>query len=120
LIPVTFPLGATVIARRDARGPQPAARTCCLRTTDLENNKETFFGDFLPLSKKLPAACGGSFCPKENNPPPPKSQQSRLIRHLKSQSPKMPSKIEALSTNFCDNQRFAAAPSAPPAPTPAQ
>jgi hypothetical protein len=45
----------TVIARRDARGPQPAARTCCLRTTPKANNKETFFGDFLPLSKKLPA-----------------------------------------------------------------
>jgi flagella basal body P-ring formation protein FlgA len=63
-----------VIARRDARGPQPAARTCCLRTTDSENNKETFFGDFLPLSKKLPAACGGSFCSKEED-----QKQSRWI-----------------------------------------
>jgi hypothetical protein len=34
--------------------------------TDSENNKETFFGDFLPLSKKLPAACGGSFCSKSH------------------------------------------------------
>ena len=39
----TVLLGATVIARRDARGPQPAARTCCLRTTDSENNPGVFW-----------------------------------------------------------------------------
>ncbi|HEX4480657.1 MAG TPA: hypothetical protein VH082_07610 [Rudaea sp.] len=27
--------------------------------------KKTFFGDFLPLSKKLPAACSGSTCSRE-------------------------------------------------------
>jgi hypothetical protein len=44
---------ARVIARRDARGPQPAARTCCLRTTDAENKKETFFGDLFAVEQKV-------------------------------------------------------------------
>jgi hypothetical protein len=34
---------------------------------------KTFFGDFLPLSKKLPAACGGSFCSKKTQTPTPQS-----------------------------------------------
>jgi hypothetical protein len=29
--------------------------------------KQSFFGDFLPISKKLPAACGGSFGSQENS-----------------------------------------------------
>jgi hypothetical protein len=40
----------------------------------LREQSKTFFGDFLPLSKKLPAACGGSFCPKEED-----QKQSRCI-----------------------------------------
>jgi hypothetical protein len=30
--------------------------------------QKTFFGDFLPSSKKLPAACSGSFCSINQKP----------------------------------------------------
>src|ERR1700761_2684464 len=52
LIPVTCQLVARVIARRDARGPQSAARTCCLRTTSTGRRKGVFFGYFLCTSKE--------------------------------------------------------------------
>ncbi|HEX4481953.1 MAG TPA: hypothetical protein VH082_14150, partial [Rudaea sp.] len=54
----------TVVARRDARvRSQQHGRAVCGQRPLRE--KETFFGDFLPLSKKLPAACGGSTCSEE-------------------------------------------------------
>src|ERR1700743_2020747 len=52
LIPATSQLGARGIARRDARGPQSAARTCCLRTTSTGRKKGVFFGYFLCTSKE--------------------------------------------------------------------
>src|ERR1700743_3454338 len=52
LIPVARRLVLPVIARRDARGPQSAARTCCLRTTSTGRKKGVFFGYFLCTSKE--------------------------------------------------------------------
>src|ERR1700749_742211 len=52
LIPVTRRLVLPVIARRDARGPQSAARTCCLRTGRTGRKKGVFFGYFLCTSKE--------------------------------------------------------------------
>ena len=65
LIPVSFKLTTTVVARRDARvrGQQHG---CAVRGQHPMREKESFFGDFLPISKKLPAACGGSFCSRSN------------------------------------------------------
>src|ERR1700742_2789969 len=53
LIPVTRRLVLPVIARRDARGPQSTARTCCLRTRRNGRRKGVFFGYFLCTSKEI-------------------------------------------------------------------
>jgi hypothetical protein len=66
LIPVTRTLGTTVVARRDARvRSQQHGRAVCGQRPLRE--KETFFGDFLPFSKKLPARPSGSFCSKKKD-----------------------------------------------------
>ena len=61
LIPVACRLVARAHARRDARvrGQQHGR---AVRGQRPLREKQSFFGDFLPISKKLPAACGGSFC----------------------------------------------------------
>src|ERR1700743_1030793 len=52
-----------VVARREARvrSQQHGRAVCGQRPL---GEKETFFGDFLPFSKKLPAPWSGSFCSK--------------------------------------------------------
>src|ERR1700749_1964057 len=54
LIPVARRLVLPVIARRDARGPQSAARTCWLRTGS--TGRKTVFSlvTFFPPANKLP------------------------------------------------------------------
>src|ERR1700742_3856379 len=53
LIPVTCQLVARVIARRDARGPQSAARTCCLRTGRTGRKKVFSLVTFFAPAKKV-------------------------------------------------------------------
>ena len=59
-IPVARRLRSTVVARRDARvRDQQHGRA--VRGQHPMREKQTFFGDFLPFSKKLPAPWSGSF-----------------------------------------------------------
>jgi hypothetical protein len=57
---------ARVHARRDARvrGQQHGR---AVRGQRPMREKESFFGDFLPISKKLPAPWSGSFCSQKSN-----------------------------------------------------
>ena len=66
LIPVSFKLTTTVVARRDARvrGQQHGR---AVRGQHPLREKQSFFGDFLPISKKLPAPWSGSSCSKKKN-----------------------------------------------------
>src|SRR6201991_899719 len=79
-----------VVARRDARvRDQQHGRA--VRGQRPRGEKKTFFGDFLPFSKKLPAPWSGSFCsnkrktndkrhPPPPTPPPPAGEgEERLI-----------------------------------------
>jgi hypothetical protein len=75
LIPASFTLSTRVVARRDARvRNQQHGRAVCGQRPLRE--KETFFGDFLPFSKKLPAPWSGSFC--SQTPTKAKVLDSRL------------------------------------------
>src|ERR1700742_3715910 len=53
LIPVARRLVLPVIARRDARGPQSAARTCCLRTTSTGRKRVFSLVTFFAPAKKV-------------------------------------------------------------------